>query len=118
MNEKNCMLITPNSGSLLGSSMCFFYPSARATTLAMGPQNTEEPLGLPIILYQRCAFTCSFSFKTHTNVYQFNPTHQPTNLLICFYLTNIPSMHTYFIQIIQIRLCNLTTQLVAYIKWK
>jgi len=43
MNEKNC----PNSGSLLGSSM-FFYASARATTLAMGPQNTEEPLGLPL----------------------------------------------------------------------
>ncbi len=48
MDEKNCMLITPNRGSLLGSSMCFFYPSAWATTLAMGPQNTEEPLGLPL----------------------------------------------------------------------
>lgn len=118
MNEKNYMLITPNSGNLLSSSMLFFYSNARATTLAMGPQNTEEPLGLPLYSIKgvhRHAPSLSKHLQMTTDLsltYLPLPTYLPTNLLICFYSTNIPSMHTYFFH------CNSRTQLVAHIKWK
>jgi hypothetical protein len=47
MNERIAHSLVPDNGSLLGSSM-LLGPSTQVPTLTMGPQNMEEPLGLPL----------------------------------------------------------------------